>query len=109
MGVFTWYDDPLANPSIPGYREYAQVILNAPLEAGRKYSVSFYVRPYYGRGQYASDRIGAYFSTGPVGNTQALVNVAGQRENVVDQRVGPIGVHLLRPVGAGKAALVRHD
>ncbi len=50
------------------YREYIQVKLNDTLEWGKKYHVSFYVS-HAENTTYATNRIGAYFSTLPVSNT----------------------------------------
>jgi HYR domain-containing protein len=47
------------------YREYLAAPLATPLVAGRSYEVSFYVS-LAERGAYAIDRLGAYFSAGPV-------------------------------------------
>ncbi len=50
----------------PDYREYMQVPLASPLQAGATYNVKFYVS-FSNTSDYATDRLGAYCSIGPVG------------------------------------------
>jgi hypothetical protein len=50
---------------VPGYREYVEVKLAAPLLAGQTYEVSFYAALGSRSGE-ASDNIGAHLSAGPV-------------------------------------------
>jgi hypothetical protein len=61
MGGFIPYD-----PFNVGYREYLQAPLTSPLVAGQTYQVEFYVSC-GDSAQFAVDRVGAYFSAGPVG------------------------------------------
>lgn len=52
--------------SAPDYREYLQAPLNSPLVANATYTVSFHVS-LADTAAFAIDRLGAYFSVGPVG------------------------------------------
>lgn len=64
----------------PNYREYIQAPLTTTLTAGQTVNVSFYVKRANLR--YASNRIGAYFSSGAINSTQITVlNVSPQIEN----------------------------
>ena len=80
VGAFA-YSRYGTNP-VPGYREYIEAPLLAPLVAGVTYQVSFRVNlaDYSG---WAIAQIGAHFSIGPVldGATQGPLNVIPQVEN----------------------------
>ncbi len=52
--------------STPNDREYMQVPLTSPLQAGSTSNVKFYVS-FSNTSDYATDRIGAFCSIGPVG------------------------------------------
>jgi hypothetical protein len=80
MGAFV-YSVHGTNP-VPGYREYIEAPLLAPLQAGVTYQVSFRVSLADFSG-WAISEIGAHFSTGPVlnGATQGPLNVIPQVVN----------------------------
>lgn len=69
------------------YREYVQVQLNAPLEAGTCYYVEFWSAPAtqsdVGMGHATTDAIGAYFSSTKVGDpfSYAVLDVTPQVDN----------------------------
>ncbi len=65
-GLYTWRTD------VPGMREYAQVELTSALQAGQCYRVSFHVNMPNDH-PYACDGIGARFSVGPIGASNAQV------------------------------------
>jgi hypothetical protein len=79
MGAFA-YSVYGTNP-VPGYREYIETPLLAPLQAGVTYQVSFNVSLADSSG-WAIAELGAHFSTGPVtASTQGPLNVVPQVEN----------------------------
>lgn len=65
-GLYMWRAD------LPEVREYAEVPLTQPLEAGRCYQVAFYANMPNDH-PYACDRVGAYFSVGPISATDGFV------------------------------------
>lgn len=80
MGAFA-YSVYGTNP-VPGYREYIEAPLLAPLQPGMQYQVSFYVSLADTSG-WSIGNIGAHFSVGPVvnGSTQGPLNVVPQVAN----------------------------
>ncbi len=65
-GIYTYRTD------LADFREYIEVPLLAPLEAGRCYSFSMFVNM-PNEFELACDAVGAYFSTGPITATNASV------------------------------------
>lgn len=77
-GLYCWRTD------VAGMREYAQVALTAPLQAGRCYRVRMYVNMPNDH-PYACDGFGAHLSVGPV------LGAGGQVLQVVPQVQNPAG------------------
>jgi gliding motility-associated-like protein len=65
-GVFTWRTD------VENMREYAEVELTSPLQAGTCYKVGFYANMPNDH-PYACDGIGAHFSVGPITSNNGYV------------------------------------
>jgi gliding motility-associated-like protein len=65
-GLFTWRTD------VENMREYAEVELTSPLQAGTCYKVEFYVNMPNDH-PYACDGFGAHFSVGPIGSLDPFV------------------------------------
>ncbi len=80
MGAFA-YSVYGTNP-VPGYREYIEAPLLAPLQPGMQYQVSFYVSLADTSG-WSIGNIGAHFSVGALvnGSTQGPLNVVPQVAN----------------------------
>ena len=65
-GIYVYRTD------IPQMREYMEIPLSAPLEAGQCYHFEMYVN-LHNSFQMAVDGVGAYFSAGPIGSTNVSV------------------------------------
>lgn len=77
---------------VANFREYAEAPLSTPLEAGQCYYFEMYVN-LHNSFRYASDGIGAYFSTGPVGSAGITVlpyapQVSNTTGNVLSDTLG---------------------
>lgn len=78
---------------LPNLREYMEVPLLAPLQAGVSYCVSFFVNPLFESYPLAVDRVGAYFSVDSLDLASGLIPVIPQVEHPAGVLLADTGWH----------------